>query len=137
MSEPAKIHSLEDIHNALAPKNERPLFVYKVPAGIAANTGVSSVGLVELSPNEMILVQRRGGDDKAAIMFEMVKESWRMMNGAPITTGDGSADAAWSREGVGWTKLRTLLTSAMNKIHNPTKDDNDAFLASESVQVGR
>jgi hypothetical protein len=135
--ESAAVHSLEDIHDALKKAPERPLYVYKIPKELAELTGVVTVGLVELNPNELLAAQRRAGDDRGALMFELVKESWRQINGKYITTGDGSADLEWSRSEAGWTKLRTLLSSAHAKIHNPTKADDAGFLASESVQVGR
>jgi hypothetical protein len=136
MSEPAKVHSLEDIHSALAPKTNRVIYTYKVPADIAAQCGISSVGLVELTPNEMLLAQSRAGDDKGQTLFELVKESWRRVDGKPIHTGDGSADVAWGQDKPGMNKLRTLLTGAFNKINNPKKDENEAFLASETASVG-
>lgn len=132
----ATVHSLEDIHSALAPKSNRIVYTYTVPKEIASLCGVSSVGLVELTPNEMLLAQARGGDDRGQILFEMVKESWRRVDGRPIFTGDGSADVAWGSDKPGMNKLRTLLTSAFNKINNPEKTDNESFLASVSVTVG-
>jgi hypothetical protein len=136
MSE-TKAHSIEDIHSALAAADHRTLFTYQVPKDIAAMTGVKSVGMVELAPKDMIAAQRRGGEDKAAIMFELVKESWRRVNDKVITTGDGSADIEWCRTEPGWTKLRTLLSQAYAKIHNPKDSENADFLASETVSLGR
>jgi hypothetical protein len=136
MSEAAKVHSLEDIHRAISSADERPIYTYKIPPSIARSTGVTSVGLVELTPKEMIAAEGRG-TSRSEVAFELVKESWRRIDGRPITTGDGSTDVEWARSGAGWTKLRTLVGQAYNRIHNPEAAENEAFLASEAVSIGR
>lgn len=134
------VTSLEDIARALDKRDaDRPLYVYQVPKAIAFLTGVTSIGLVELTPKEMIAAQRAAGDTKEQMLFEMAKRSWRQLNGKAIHVDDDGATAeeAWACAKPGWAKLRTLVTQAYNRINNPTKEENDAFLESESVTVGR
>ncbi len=135
------VTSLQDIAAALDKEHraDRPLYVYQVPKALAQITGVHSVGLVELTPKEMLLAQTRGEQDRGKMLFEMVKLSWRQVNGRAIHTDDdnSTAEVEWSRSDPGWAKLRTLITQAYNRINNPSTEENDTFLASESVTVGR
>jgi hypothetical protein len=138
----SNVTSIQEVAAALeAARNPsagaRPLYVYTVPPAIAAVTGVTHVGLVELTPGEMLTAQRRGGGDQGATLFEMIKESWRRVNDRAIHTGDGSADLEWGKDAPGYSKLRTLLATAYNSIHNPTPTENGAFLATQTVTVGK
>lgn len=134
------VTSLQDIARALDRRNaERPIYVYQVPKSIADVTGVTSIGLVELTPNEMLRATRATSDQREQMVFEMAKLSWRQINGKAIHVDDdtSSAEEAWACSKPGWAKLRTLVTQAYNRINNPSKEENDAFLASESVTVGQ
>lgn len=134
--EAAKVHSLEDIHAAIAKRDERVVYTFTVPPQIAQETGVKTIGLVELTPQELLIAQARGGSDQRAMGFECVKESWRAINGKRITTGDGSADVEWAKSAPGWAKLRTLIAQAHASLHNPSDAEMGAFLLSRSATVG-
>lgn len=132
------VTSLQDIARALEERDERPVYVYKVPKSIAELTGVQTIGLVEITPKEMIQATRRSDNVKEQALFEMAKLSWRQINGKAIHVDDdaASAEEAWACSKPGWAKLRTLVIQAYNKVNNPTAEENEAFLASESVTVG-
>lgn len=132
MTEAAKVHSLQDIGDALAARNEnRVIYTYTVPKKLAAECGVSSIGVVELTPDEMLRAQARSGGNQVAVGFELSKECLRRVDGKPVHLGDGSADVAWAKN----AKLRTLIAQAYSDVHNPSKDDSDSFLDSRSVST--
>lgn len=133
---PQEMHTLEDIASSLASReSNRPLYTFVVPKGIAATTGIGTIGLVELTTGELMSAQARGGDNRMAMGFELAKESWRRANERKLSTADGSVDALWGDMGAGMSKLRTLVTQAYADIHNPKPDEAEAFLASRSVSV--
>lgn len=131
------VHSLEDIAAALdaGRSSQRPLYTYRVPLSISKLTGVMTVALVELTSQELIVAQARGGTDRVAMGFEVAKEAWRKVNDRRISTADGTADTEWARTDMGWSKLRTLIASAYADIHNPKTEENENFLESRSVSV--
>lgn len=107
---------------------KRAKHVFEVPARIAKDTGIANITVVELTCEEELMATRRAGGDTIRLSFELAKECLREVNGKPMSTGDGSADAFWNASHV--TKVRTLIIGAYNKINSPSVDENDAFLKS-------
>lgn len=136
MTQPSNVHSIEDITSALEAPAKRVVYTFDVPKAIAQLTGVKTVGIVELTPQEMMTAQARGGASNIGTGFELAKECWRRLDGKPIHTGDGTADVAWSKDAPGWSKLRSLIAQAYQDVHNPAKEEADTFLASRSVKLG-
>ncbi len=137
MAEGATVHSIDEITQALAAREaDRPIYTYTIPKVLAQLTGVVTIGMVELTTQEMIMAQQRGGEQRLAVGFELAKAAWRRKNDERLSLGDGSVDLAWASNKPGMTKLRTLLTQAYADLHNPKEDENAAFLASQSVQIG-
>jgi hypothetical protein len=130
------VQSLEDIRQALSAPENRVVYTYKLPASLTKLTGISSIGIVELTPSEIILAKARGGEDQFAVGLETIKEAWRRVDGRRLSTADGSVDVEWGKNAPGWSKLRTLLGLAYNELHNPKKEDADDFLASQMATTG-
>lgn len=112
----------------------RPHHTFKIPASLKEQTGVASVTLVELTGSEeLVATQRAGGQGGAKMAYELAKEALRAVNGKPVTTADGTVDAAWEAM---HPAIRSLVTQAYVKLHAVEKDTIDAFLKSHEVQVG-
>lgn len=132
----AEVHSLEDIAVALEKRaSTRVVYTYKLPPKLAQLIGYDSVGVVELTPAEMLKAQARAGASNVAIAFELAKECWRKLGAVPLTTLDESADSVWGKDAPGYAKLRGLIVQAYQDVHNPTKEENEGFLASQSASV--
>lgn len=136
MSAAEKITSVEDITDALqARSSKRVLYTFTVPPKLAAETGVKTLGLVELTAGEMELATARAGENKLAMGHELAKECLRAVDGKFVSTGDGSADAWWGSTESGYSKLRALVFTAYAKLHNPEATDAAAFLESQTARV--
>jgi hypothetical protein len=111
----------------------RPVYSYKFKKDIADKTGINSIGLVELTMDEMLLVLNRCGNNSLRFLYEAPLESIRKANGQKITTVDGSSDRIWNALGE---KGRQYVIGAYGKIHTPDASDMKDFLADETVEVG-
>lgn len=112
----------------------RPHHTFKIPSPLKEETGIVTVTLVELTGSEeLTATQRAGGQSGAKMAYELAKEALRGVNGKPVTTADGSAEAAWETM---HPAIRSLVTQAYVKLHAVEKDALDAFLKSHEVQVG-
>lgn len=129
----AQTQSLEEIAKAAASlSSKRAMHVFTVPASLRDAVGVSSIGMVELTPREQGMASKRGGLDPMAIANEYAKESLREVNGKPVNAADGSIDAFWEKA---HPKLRTLITTAYDALHMTTNQEASDFLKSKEVVV--
>lgn len=115
------------------PVLERPTFTYNVPESIARSVNIKTVTLVELTADEELFATKRSNNNPIRLAYELAKESLRAVDGKPVSTGDGTADLVWNRMGA---KLRTLVITAYNELHNPKETEGADFLKSRQVSVG-
>lgn len=115
------------------PSVVRPKHVFQIPAGMAEATGVSSVGLVELTAIEEMQATKKAGSDTMRIAFELAKSSLVEMNGKPLSRANGEHDSAWQTM---HPKIRSLVLQAYTRIHQPESDEVEGFLGSATVEVG-
>lgn len=119
----------------------RVIYYFDVPKKLAAECKVRKVGFVQLDTNEELMAARRvvSGDSankRGDTVFELTKESLRVVDGVRINTGDGSAEMFWGRRDPGFAKLRQLLVTAYAEIHSADDGDTETFLASKSASAG-
>lgn len=122
----------QELSERAAARDNRPIYLFTVPPKIAAESGVSKIGLVELLGSEELTVTKRAHGENIAAAFELAKESLRRVDNKKVSTFDGSTDKFWET-----TKpaLRLLILQAYNSIHQPSQDELQAFLGSREVQV--
>lgn len=109
---------------------KRPTYLYDVPKGVDPN--VQEIGLVEVTAEEELMAAKAAGREEARIAYELVKHSLISINGQPISTIDGSADAAWQNMTAA---LRQLVLGAYSEIHTPADGAAAAFLKSRRVKL--
>lgn len=112
-------------------KPSREVTVFTLPKSIA--NGITSMGLVCLTPEEEIMAYNRAHGDAPKVAAEMVKASLAQLNGKPVSLADGSADTEWSKMDP---KVRGLLQKAWSNLHTPTDEEEKDFLASRRIVVG-
>lgn len=135
--QPAEVAELGGFEKRLQERDaNRQIYWYPVPPAIAKSTGVSRIGLVELTSDEYLLAANRCQNNLGRLSLELVKESVRRIDGRSINTGDGTADIFWSQMRKGMSKLQSLANMAYGKIHNNTPDEVEYFLAGEETSVG-
>lgn len=105
---------------------------YKMPAKLAAESGIESVGIQELTGNDENMAYKRatGGADSA---LHLAQASLVEINGKPVSLTDGSVDKAWNTM---HPKVRVLVTRAYNAVNNPNQGELEDFLESHAVEVG-
>lgn len=130
------IRSLDEAEDVVvAADRNRQIYWYDVPDALASS-GVSKVGLVELTAGDELRAAKRAGGDQARLAFELTMESVRRVNDGSVNTGDGSSEAFWNSRTSGMSRVRQLIMGAYTEVHNPTKDDAIAFLKSRRITVG-
>ena len=90
------------------------------------------VGIVELTIDEEMMAAKRSGNDPMKLAWELAQESFRALDGAKLSTGDGSANRAFADLPP---KARALIVTAYQNVNNPPQTELDAFLKSHSIQV--
>lgn len=119
---------------AVAPVSTgRAVVIYTMPPRIAAETGITEVGIVELLGDEEIDATKRALGDPYRLGFELAKASIALVNGKRVTVADASLDRAWKQLGPAGRKL---VAGAYQQVNNPTDDESEAFMASRRVEVG-
>lgn len=122
----------QQMADRLAAQAQRPMHVFTVPAALTSVVGMKKIGMVELTGDEELLVQRRIGAEVTRIGYEMAKESLRMLDEKPVSTSDGSADRAWNQM---HPKGRALVVQAYGQIHQTKREETEAFLASHTLSI--
>lgn len=115
-------------------KASRPVYTFDVPEKLAAESETSSIAVVQLTAGEEMAASKRAQMEPIRLAYELAKEALRAVNGKPVSTADGTADAWW--ENPRNTKIRTLVVSAYNLVNAPSQDETAGFLKSCSVTVG-
>lgn len=116
---------------APAKKLAREVSVFTLPKSLA--NGITSMGLVCLTPEEEIMAYNRAGGDAAKGVAELLKASLAQINGKPVSLADGSSDIAWRDMEP---KVRALLQKAWKDMHHPSEQEESDFLASRKTVVG-
>lgn len=111
----------------------RPINTFRVPASIAAEAGVTSLGLITLTTEEEMMAFQRGRKDGAKVALELAKASLVEADGKPLSLADGSADSFWLRI---HPKVRQLVMEAYGALHAAEPDEVAGFLASRTSRVG-
>jgi dihydrodipicolinate synthase/N-acetylneuraminate lyase len=127
--QPTSVQNYDQLEAAIQQKR-RPTFTYTVP--VETGSEVEKLRIVELETHEEVMAAKRAGADPIILGYELAKESLRgvQYRGGQmqkVSTGDGTADAAFARLD---SKARTLLTTAYQQIHSPKKAEGEAFLDS-------
>ena len=110
----------------------RAIHTYKIPKKLHIH-GITSIGLVELTPGEESMALKLVGTEYSRIGQEYPKMALRAVNGNPVGVADGSVDAAYAKMPP---PIRGLLSKAYAALHNPTDEDTESFLESHEVSVG-
>lgn len=130
MAEKTGVEQLAALGNA-----ERPLFVYTVPnKGAFAGDAMAgkTVGLVELTLAEEMRGSSGPGSSATEQLVRCVIISLRMVDGARVNEGDGSADRAFASFSA---RVRALVTSAYQRMHGAAQSDVDGFINSGQIQA--
>lgn len=126
--------ALAEIQQNAAPQRE--VYTFTLPENLRVTTGFSKIGLVELTADEELQAAARSGNSPVRLLWELVKQSVAYVDGKRVHTGDMSTDAFWNSKKKNMPKVRSLITTAYNRIHNAAPEDADAFLESLSISVG-
>lgn len=116
----------------------RAIHVFKVPEKLAKATGIESIGVVEITAREHAMAMKRARDGGSNVStatlagFELALESVREVNGQPITTADGTADAFWNSTSQ---KIRELTVAAYGAVNSAEQEDAEAFLKSRGLKI--
>ena len=113
-------------------KPTREMYAYAVPPDIQALSGVKEVCLVLINGHEEKMATKRAGNQAADLLYRLVQESLREVDGRQVRTSDGSAEEAWNRM---HPQLRQLVAGAYNELHSPPEAATQAFLMSKKVRV--
>ncbi len=120
---------------AMAPRPARVVNYFSVPKSLADATGITEVGMVELTSSEELMCAERSRGSQVRLGVELVKESVRRVNGRLVSSADGSVDQFWDQQKEGMSFIRQMLLAAYGEVHNPKVDELKAFLSSRSARV--
>jgi len=123
--------------NTLATKAERAVHVYELPENLLVSLGTDkwkSVTLVELTAAEEQAAMKRCKSDPMRLAVEFAKQALVEVNGEKVSLGNQSVDRAWDEFP---SKMRSLVMSAYNEIHNPSEEEQAGFLKSRTTRVGK
>lgn len=141
------ITGMDDVVNASS-HNARAIYRYKIPASMAGLArDVATIGLVEITPDEEIMATKRCSNQPIRLAYELSLEAFREIgmagplgqDGRPtvvshrLSTADGTADRVWRQL---HPKIRTLVVTAYNELHNPKDGEAQDFLSSREVTTG-
>ena len=124
----ANVHAMAD----LAAKAARPIYTFPVSPKLAEECGVESVGLVKLTARQEKDIGERAGSSAHKLAYELVLNALAEVNGKKVSVSDGTADKAYNEFDP---KLRQLVMTAYGRLHSPSEDEAESFLAGMSVKV--
>jgi hypothetical protein len=111
----------------------RPVYVFTVPAEEVQEIGVSRMGFVKLTGNEVNNATQRCRNNMVRLSFELALESLRKVDDVKVSTADGTADRVWDKMGMkGWS----FAIAAYGKLHTPEESRMESFLGSMVVEAG-
>jgi len=122
----------KDVRALAATPKARLIHLYEVPPELAEGSGVTSIGLVELTAAEELMAAKRVKGESLNLAYELVKQSLAEVSGKPVTLADGSADEAWASFGA---KLRHVLLQAWGDLHKAPAEAEELFFKSRRVKV--
>lgn len=111
---------------------QRPVHLFTIPPKLAAEAGVSEVGLITLTSDEELAATKRGNRDTAKMATELAKTALVEADGKALKLGDGSVDTFWKTLDP---RLRQLVLTAYAELHGADEEDSKAFLASRKARV--
>jgi len=123
---------VQNISEALAQKNQRPVYVYTVPSNLGGED-FKTIGLVQLTAHEEMMAAKRSNGDPIKLAYEQVMQAIVEVNGEKVGVANGSADRAFNTMGP---MLRNLVMTAHAKLHAPPEGDVELFLDSREVRLG-
>lgn len=110
----------------------RAIHTFTVPAKLAEQTGVSSVGLVELTALDELGAAKRAKGDTTRLAYELSKAALAEVNGEKLSFADGSLDRVWVKL---HPIIRNMVLAAYGDLHAPPEGSVDDFLKSRQVKV--
>ena len=114
-------------------RGSRLVNVFDVPPKLAAQTGVSSLGMVTLTADEELLCFKRARGSNAQLAAELAKAALVEADGKPLAGSDGSVDSFFQKADP---RLRQLILAAYTELHAADAEDAEAFLKSRKTRVG-
>lgn len=114
-------------------REQRPVYEYTMPPDVAKKSGVTVIGLVEITAQEQEDAIKRSRSDPGRLITELPKTSLRFANGQPLSLADGSVDKVWNALGPRGIQA---LTAAYGKINVMREEEVEDFLAGEVVRSG-
>lgn len=110
----------------------RAVHTFTVPEAVAAQTGVKSVGLVELTALDELAAAKKAKGDTTRLAYELSKAALVEINGEKMSLVDGSLDRAWVKL---HPIIRNMVLAAYSELHAPPEGSVDDFLKSRQVKV--
>lgn len=112
----------------------RETITYTIPESLrdSETKRPSNVTMRALTADEELTASRLGRFDVMKSQYAATKLSIVALDGAPVSTADGSTDAFWERSDP---RLRSLILQAYNKLSSPTQAEEDAFFKSATARV--
>jgi hypothetical protein len=119
----------------IAARSAQPRHQFTIPPNVRGPNDPSTVVLLELTSGQEETAAKIAGDDSSTLRLasEMCKLALYKVDGRLVDHANAEAEFYWAR----WsTKVRRLIQSAIGKIHNTTKEEDDAFFASQTPARG-
>ena len=116
----------------------RTIYSFPVPPSLQSISAkievpITTMEFVELTVDEEQQASRRARNDIARLSAELSFASFQGINGTPASLGDGDRDTLWKNL---HPKLRSLSSTAYNKLHSPTNEEAEGFLEGMSAAAG-
>ena len=124
--------SLESFQAAAEELKNRTVYTFTVPPKLVKATGITTIGIVALTGQEIIDATNASAGNQIRVAFEMAKKSVVEIDGKRLPVDD--EDVFWSKPKN--AKLRTLVMSGYAEVNQPKDDDVASFLGSVEVRVG-
>lgn len=122
---------IEEVLGGTSKKQPRVVHTFNVPESLHKH-GITSLGIHELTPRDEQIAAKRSGGDSNRLAYGLALQALAEVNGKPVSTGDGTAEAAVN--GM-HPKIRNLMLMAYAEIHNTDEEATKDFLASRQVRV--
>jgi hypothetical protein len=109
-------------------------YTYPIPVDCRIDNWPQKVTLVQLTGDEELQSTRRARGDAAQMVYELVRESIRAVDGVPCSMADedNNTETVWKKM---HPKARSLCVQAYGKLHNPKDEDVRSFLDGEEVST--
>jgi hypothetical protein len=115
-------------------KQGRAVHTYTLPDSLRGSLPnmPKKVGLVQLTAEQELMASKIGKFDVMKSQYAATKLSIVEFDGRPVNQGEAEVDKFWERVD---SRVRALLLQAYNKLSSPSKEEEDGFFSSETVQV--